>query len=66
MKNVRALTSFEHDGSHQKGDEWEVTNATADELARANLVEIVSEKDGDEEPEADRKKASGKKKSGSD
>lgn len=49
MKKVKALVSFDHDGEHQVGDVFEVTNATAEDLEKAQLVEVVSDSDTEDE-----------------
>lgn len=59
MKQVKALTNFDHHGAHQKGSTFSVTNATAEDLKKAGLVEIVEESEGDQ-PQAETNK-NGKK-----
>ncbi|VVE68877.1 hypothetical protein PAN31117_03110 [Pandoraea anapnoica] len=50
MPKVLALSSFDHGGPRRRGEEFEVSDAHATGLKRANLVHILG--DGDVPPTA--------------
>lgn len=41
MLKVKALTGFEHNGRVKRGDELTVSETVGNQLARANLVQII-------------------------
>lgn len=53
MKDVIALSSFDHDGMRRRGDVFQVSPQVAAELVRAGLAEIKT----DEKPEKPKPKA---------
>jgi hypothetical protein len=50
MKEVKAVSSFDHYGQRHTGDQWTVSDSHAAALEKKGLVEVVGDGPTDENP----------------